>query len=300
MSFRIAPYLPLADEVRRIAAEQLDRAAKELRAPAVDRHEAIHDVRKRVKKLRALLRLVRSGDEALCRAENARLRDLARALSSSRDRTALIEAAGGLAKAASGDTGSLRPILATLEARRDAAFAAEGDLDATIAATLDRIDACGRAIEAMRFDKSARKVLGKGYALNHARARRTLRVAQKSGAAADLHEFRKRAKDHMHHLSLLADAWPEALKPLRDAASTIADDLGRDHDYALLLAEIAAEPAAFGVDAEREAAVALVAEHGAALRAGALRLARRFYAQKPETARRHLEALWREAAARGG
>ena len=38
--------------------------------------KALHECRKRLKSLRALLRLVRSGDKAFVRAENARYREV--------------------------------------------------------------------------------------------------------------------------------------------------------------------------------------------------------------------------------
>ncbi|GGE17723.1 CHAD domain-containing protein [Aureimonas endophytica] len=296
MSFSIDPTKPLAEEVRRIADEQIGKALSELREPEEDRHEAIHDVRKRAKKLRALLRLVRDGDEGLYRRENARLRDLAGRLSGTRDRTALIEAAEGLSEALGGEGGPLRPVREVLEQRRDAAVAAEGDLDAAIAATIAELEESEARVEAAAFGKADRRIVARGYARNYAEARRALKVAERSGKPDDFHELRKRAKYYMNHLRLLSELWPDALKPLHDTAERVAEDLGRDHDYAVLLAEIAAEPEAFGPQAERETAVGLIAEHSAELRAQALSASRRLFALKPKASRRQIESLWREAA----
>ncbi|KAB0681258.1 CHAD domain-containing protein [Aureimonas leprariae] len=296
MSFRIDPTKPLAEEVRRIAADQIGKAVAELETPAIDRHEAIHDVRKRAKKLRALLRLVRSGDESLYKAENARLRDLARRLSGTRDRTALIEAADGLAAAVGGEGAPLRPLREALAKRRDAALAAEGDQDALVAETVAELQRAAEAIDKLSFAGSDAKIVARGVALNHARARRALKRARGSGDPARFHELRKRAKYQMHHLRLLRDLWPEALKPVHDAAEAVAEDLGRDHDYAVLTAEMEADPDAFGSHDERDTALGLVAEHSADLRAKSLPVCARLYAEPPRLARERVRALWRAAA----
>ena len=60
MGFRLKTGQAVSSEVRRIVLRQLDRAVDELTAigdPESD--EAIHDARRRVKKIRAIIRLVR-------------------------------------------------------------------------------------------------------------------------------------------------------------------------------------------------------------------------------------------------
>jgi Group II intron, maturase-specific domain len=59
MSYRIHFNESLADAVPRIVCEQMDRAVAELTGPDPDVTKAIHQVRKRGKKIRGLLRLVR-------------------------------------------------------------------------------------------------------------------------------------------------------------------------------------------------------------------------------------------------
>ena len=60
MGFRLKPDQAVSSEVRRIVLRQLDLAASELVSvgdPESD--EAVHDARRRVKKIRAIIRLVR-------------------------------------------------------------------------------------------------------------------------------------------------------------------------------------------------------------------------------------------------
>jgi CHAD domain-containing protein len=79
-SFRFDPGQPVPDEVRRVARGRIDHALDELRGESDStREEAVHEARKDMKKLRALLRLVRGelGDRVYA-AENTCFRDTAR------------------------------------------------------------------------------------------------------------------------------------------------------------------------------------------------------------------------------
>ena len=299
MSYRITPGLPLDAEIRRVADEQIDKASAELSAAQTgdDLHEAVHDVRKRFKKLRALVLLAKSGDEGFARTENARFRDAARALSGVRDRTALIEALDALSEHAKGDlsdsAGAFAALRKELEVRRQAAVELEGDLGATITATLatlaDSRDAAGM-LSFQRPVKNAASVLATGFATTHGRARAALRQATRSGSPEDLHALRKHVKYLGFHLALLSPLWPEAFDPLRRAAGDVADGLGRDHDYAVLREELTPE-------AETHALVlALMDQRQAELQAAALLSARRLLAEKPEAIAARIKRLFRNAA----
>ena len=77
--------------VRRIALKQIEVGIQEIEDATLDRHEVVHQIRKRCKKQRALLRLVHSCIGGTYKAENAFYRDLSRTLSSLRDAQALLE-----------------------------------------------------------------------------------------------------------------------------------------------------------------------------------------------------------------
>ena len=86
MQYRLAKDEPLGRGLRRIAGEQLDAAVADLETCRPDPQEAVHDARKRLKKVRAVLRLARGEvDQAFYTLENARFRDVGRALAPFRD-----------------------------------------------------------------------------------------------------------------------------------------------------------------------------------------------------------------------
>ncbi|MCU1455570.1 MAG: domain containing protein [Acidimicrobiales bacterium] len=92
MAYRLDPGEPTAADLRRVLAEQLDASVTALRVPGGPDADAVHDVRKRLKKARSVLRLGR-GDlgAAVARQANAELREVGQALSAQRDADALVE-----------------------------------------------------------------------------------------------------------------------------------------------------------------------------------------------------------------
>ena len=96
-AYRIDPAQPVPDEVRRVARGRIDHAIDELRGTSDStRAEAVHEARKDMKKLRALLRLVRDElGEDVYRRENDCFRDTARTLSGLRDAEVMLATLGG-------------------------------------------------------------------------------------------------------------------------------------------------------------------------------------------------------------
>ena len=303
MAYRFDLAAPFDAEVRRIAGEQIRKAEKELSAPAGDQHEAVHDVRKRLKKLRGLLRLVRDARPKFYAKENARFRDMARALSGVRDRAALVESLDALqARYKDEETGeAFEPIRQHLIAQREAASAA--DLAPAIEATLRNLAEARSRLDAFAVGKKnkagdAAAIVASGFARIAGQARGEIRDAEKRGEASIFHDLRKRAKYHSMHLKLLGPLWPEAMAPLADAAAALGDDLGLDHDYAVLQAEIAADPEPFGSPDKVAVVLALIERRQAALRQASLDRARRLFAEDASAAEQRIGRLWHVAAER--
>ena len=80
MAFTFDPGADVLDELRNIAHDQLGAAISDLVEPGDDLVEAIHDCRKRCKKLRGLVRLVRPALGDQYSDANATFRDAGREL----------------------------------------------------------------------------------------------------------------------------------------------------------------------------------------------------------------------------
>src|SRR5262245_27476761 len=93
MSFQLRPGEPLRKSLRRIVRNQMDAVLEALTpAPKGPRDEVVHEVRKSLKKVRAVLRLVRPViGEKVYRRESTCFRDAGRPLTEVRDARILTE-----------------------------------------------------------------------------------------------------------------------------------------------------------------------------------------------------------------
>ena len=294
MSYRIRPGKPLTGEVVRVARLQYAGAIGLLRDQPRGPHEAIHDARKRFKRLRGLFRLVRDAAPKFCASENARVRDIAAGLSTVRDATALVEAMDHLlaSNAASGHLPALRAIHDRLAARRDRIASAETDLDARIATAI-------AGCEDLKLPKGkarAVEVLAGGVARNYGRAVRALEAATASGHAEDWHDLRKRIKYHRMHVQLMSAAWPGDMAMRAEIADLAGEALGDDHDLTNLEALIATDPDAIGDTTEIAILRTVMAARSAELHAQVRDIVRNLLRDDRKLVQSRIAALWRDAA----
>lgn len=237
MSYRLSPTdASLQAALRRIAQSELGSALSQLSASGQLPADGIHDIRKRIKKMRGLLRLVRSGFSGFA-AENAALRDVGRSLSSRRDadvRLATFERL--VANSETPDTfGGLREILTS---DRDAAQLGETPVDAPREALLTIFQ---RSHDWKLLGRD-HDILVEGLANTRSATRATMAKADRRRHPVEMHDWRKRAKDHWYQTRLLQPIWPEALQPVADAASQLTEDLGDHHDIGVLTDHVASLP----------------------------------------------------------
>ena len=245
MSFRIDPRLPLTGEVRRILADEIGKAVAHLEAAREKPEQGLHKCRKRLKGVRALLRLVRSGDEPFCQTENECYKQVSALLAGPREATALIETidrlAGAFPEQSAG--GGLDPVRERLVMRQHELHAGPG-LDAAINAA---VAACQEGIE--RVDRlalsdqpeQAADILADGARATLRRAKKALDKAESRGEAEDFHDLRKAAKTHSMHLSLLGRLWPTPIKARRKAVDKLGEQLGELHDVFVMRALLNAD-----------------------------------------------------------
>ncbi|TCO69035.1 CHAD domain-containing protein [Rhodovulum euryhalinum] len=222
--------------LRRIAVEELDAALAEIDDPAMDLHDKVHQVRKRAKRLRGLIRLVRSRFPDYA-AENAAIRDAARRLSGLRDREGVVETFDKLV-AATGAEG-FDAIRAHLVGLRDAA-AARGHVEDDLAAFRADMVALRERAQGWTLRKDGFKAMRPGLEKVFARARRDRKLAAESPGTAVIHDWRKAVKYHWYHTRLLQPLDPEALDRRADRLRDLSELLGDHHDLAVLDAWIAA------------------------------------------------------------
>ena len=294
MAYRLSIADDVPSSVRTCAREQLAGALERLEHAGEDSVRAVHEARKHLKKTRALLRLVRPalGKHAY-RRENDTLRDAGLALSGTRDADVLVQTVGKLADHAAG------PLLAdTFDQLREALGAeaaaargvAGGDPVPELAHVIEMLRAAELSVEAWPLDEADWKTVLTGVTRAYSRGRDAFAVARATPEPELLHAWRKRAKDLWYHQRLLAPAWPDVLGAQAEAAHTLTELLGDDHDLAVLAARLSDEtrPLPPVVDADRAALLALVEHRSHELRTAATQLGHRIYAESPKAFTRRL------------
>jgi hypothetical protein len=222
----------------RIAREQLDKALAAASARDKPAASRIHEVRRRTKKLRGLLRLVRP-DFPTFRSEDRAIRDVARVLADARDERVLRQALADLFGWAEIAAPTLPPSPEAQLREEQALAQAKAMLEGIIQRLSDWPTA----------DIDAR-TLRRGLAAIYRAGRKTRISALSSLDAEDLHEWRKLVKYHATQLDLLATT-PEVDARQKEAAS-LGTLLGTHHDLAMLSERLAHEPEHFGRDFDRD------------------------------------------------
>jgi CHAD domain-containing protein len=277
--------------MRRIAAGRAESALRRLRGAAPGDPgfaDAVHGARKDLKKLRTVVRLLREELGADRAAEDRRYRDAGRALSGSRDaevRLQTLDALGDRRPDLAGE--SLSAWRQALRAERDRAL--EGSDEIAVFEAIGSIEAGRDRIAAWELELDGGRLIERGVRRAYARGREAMRAVEDEPSEANLHEWRKRAKDLWYALRLLHGAWPELIGPTAEQAHALADLLGDHHDLALLREDLAAR--SFSAEAG-EALAEAIEDRQRELAAAALDLGRRLYAEKPKAFARRLRRYW--------
>ena len=221
--------------------------------------DSVHTARKRIKKARSLLRLARPDlGGTVVRHAQAELRECADRLAPQREADAAVEAATWLELAAHRDR-LAREVEGEADDAASATAAGAWWLVEFLRTDAERRQARGalswpaaRSV-ALRLVRTAEWIdrvparadgwdaIGPGLHRQYRLGRAALDALPDEPTVDELHEWRKRVKDHGYHTRLLRNLWPDVLKPVQRAAEELAELLGGDHDLGLLLARLSAE-----------------------------------------------------------
>jgi len=289
MAYRFATEEEPQAALRRIAAEQIGKAIEEIGDADKGPHERVHQTRKRCKKLRGLLRLVRSQLGSTYGMENKAIRDSARTLSETRDATSVLESFESLMKWSGSELDARRQVREVLERRRDDAETL--DLEDRLAAVKADLKALETRARGWLLEGDGFEAMRGGIEKTYGRGRDALDTSLRSPTTETLHEWRKRVKYHWYHMRLLRDAWRPFMDPRIDALGRLSDVLGDDHDLAVLQQTVLDCAGRLGPEATSGVS-ALIAARRAELQATALLLGRRLLADKPSQFAFRLERWW--------
>lgn len=294
MAFSFERDEPVGDGVRRIAAAQIDKALAELGG---ERHDdlrkVVHSVRKRGKRVRALLRLVRPQLGNEYRRANVAVRDAGRALAPIREAHALLGTFDALVAGSGPDRvdDGLLGVRAGLAQRAREATARMNTDEPVVEEAMALLGSIRDGVDDWAIGDGF-GALAPGLEATYRRGRDGFRSVVLEPSPETLHEWRKGAKQFWHQTQLLAPSAPSALGPAEVSLHALADTLGDDHDLVGLVDLVRADPDTFGGLREVEAAVDLGDRRRADLERRALALGARLYAEKPKALVDRMARYW--------
>jgi CHAD domain-containing protein len=278
---------PLRAGLLRIADGLIQNAIDRIRHPTSDRTGDVHLLRVTIKRLRALLRLIRPViSERVFDRENARLKKAALSLSLARDSDVSRQTLATLPF--SSDRDAVASVLAGLsdndESRIEISKAMneiELDLEQT-RVELHQIRITGHEWEA----------IGPGLEDVYRQCRKRMRRALGQSDDEAFHKWRIRVKNLFYELQTLQPVWPERLVKMVADLRQLEEKIGADHDLVVLKQLLLKTPDAFGGIHPVEHVVGPLNEKSQQLRRETEPLGKAIFDQKSRRFVRELGQYW--------
>jgi CHAD domain-containing protein len=240
--YHLKPQEHLAHAIRRMARAEADDAVEQLgRAKGRARVEAVHEARKSVKKIRALLRLARTElGETTYGEERDAYRAIGRSLSTVRDADVLVETIDELEDELG--TPGLKATASALRERlvqhRRAVLKQLLDGQHVVDTAIEAFKVARERIEQWPLHDDHWPTVRRGFEETYLRGRQACADAYTDRAPELFHEWRKRVKDLTYHLRVLSPLWPEIIERWSEAADALGDRLGKHHDLVVIQAAL--------------------------------------------------------------
>jgi CHAD domain-containing protein len=247
-----------------------------------DRARLVHEVRKTIKRMRAMARLLRCeiGEQEFERV-NTSLRDAGKRLAGARDAevrlATLLDLRSRHPRALADEQIDL--LVARLERERARVGAPELELDVLADIAEMRGDLLRWDLLDHDFD-----ALAQGLRLVYRDGRRRYRrVERGEGRDPDtMHDWRKRVKSLYYALDMLGGAQADETKGITRRADRLGEKLGGEHDLWMLASYVQDDSELLGEDGDvRVTLLALIERRRELLRGEALKLGERLYRRRP-------------------
>ena len=294
MEYRLKQSESVPEGVRRMATEQLDKAVEHLGCPDGKRDEHIHEARKAIKRLRALVRLVR-GDlaDGVYALENQCYRDAGQRLSGLRDATVLVETLDRLVESLGNDVPKSRfaQVRVWLVERRDRTYV---DIsNRVVQEVIADLAQARERLESWNLQREGWGGIRMGVQRIYARGRRDFAAAYALPSDEAFHDWRKQVKYLWYHTQILENVWPPVMQSLAGELDQLGELLGQDHDLAVLRLMVRTEFPRAGATATLMALERRIDERRSRMQAQARLLGERIYLERPRAFSRRLGGYWR-------
>lgn len=235
---------PIGRRLQQFALAQIDLAITYLTNPKPNPDEAIHETRRCVKRVRALLRLAKTQmPVTIYDRENLYLRNIGWQLTKLRDAAVMAETLAELQKEfplqlKRREWRTLKTELTDTQRRTKL------DKKKRMATVAQRLRTARTRVDkwSLEFDDDA--VLRQGLRKTYQRGRYIMEEAIAKPTTENFHEWRKQVNHLRHQLQILHTLKLGKVKPLLREFKLLAEQLGRKNDLAMLARQFAPRPSA--------------------------------------------------------
>jgi len=295
MSFTFTEHEPVAAAIKRMAVEQIDLALRHLNNDSGDINESVHATRQSLKRIRALLALLRDelGKKVFAREWDC-CRSAGRLLAGGRDAAAAVDTFEALIGKFSGELApdafaaerrfltERREVLLRVMIEKEGALQKAGDL---LSAARERVATW--PVKHNDFD-----ALDGGLRRSYRSGREGFRTVLSQPTPTNFHEWRRPVKLLWHQLQVLTPIWPEMMMTHGDELRTLSDQLNENHDLDVLRHILLQSPVSGEPDGDPSLA-AFMDRRCRELEAKALPLGERLYAERARRFADRLRGYWR-------
>jgi CHAD domain-containing protein len=232
---------PLRAGLLRVGDGLIQNAVDRIRYPTSDRAGDVHLVRVTIKRLRALLRLIRPMiTERVFAQENTRLKKAAWRLSLARDSDVARQTLATLP--VSSDRDAVASVLAGFS-NND-----ESPIEISKAMNEIELDLEQTRLEfhQIRISGQEWEAIGPGLEDVYRQCRKRMRSALRQGDDEAFHKWRIRVKNLYYELQMLQPVWPDRLVKMVADLRQLEEKIGADHDLVVLKQSLLKTPDAFG------------------------------------------------------
>jgi CHAD domain-containing protein len=277
MAYVVRPNRQVGAELRHVARQELRRAAASLRGAAAN--GGVHEARKRVKKVRAVLKLWDGFHKGRWTKDRRRLREAGRTLSGLRDADAIIEAFDKVRKQYPDRLSehSYAAIRRQLMSRKTQAVS-QASQENHLRHTARQLERVRRSAKGWRVRSIRKSSLPDLLRQSFRASRKAMKIAAAGEDPGDVHNWRKRVKTLWYHLRLLQVLAPD-LEARIERLKSLETLLGDDHNLEVLCTTIAGDRALYGRDSDLRRFTSAARRQQAALRRQAFALGRRLHCE---------------------
>ncbi len=270
--------------VARINLELRARVIRIINDESLDPDTLVHELRKCIKKMRAVLRFSEPGMKAAAfKRRDRALRDFAREISGTRDSAVLVATFDCLADHYRPflSTAELLPVRQALQSRHVQSMAAfqeqynASELESAFISLEMKIDRkAGVKVTDAMIRSAVQDVYVRGRKLHH--------MLDEDPNTENSHALRRQAKYLWYQMRMLKKRMPESMHAVVEELDELGELLGDDNDMSVLIDTLRKKPGLCCNRVQAELLCSLAETRRISLLSAALRLSARIYAKQPD------------------